>query len=395
VEIVRGLVEGRLRATLAVAVVAIGVAAAVVTASLADHFSAQFAGGVAYYRSAIQVADDAGSAAGVISLAKIDPIQRVPGVAAALPTIAVLARPGTVSPIPLATPDTVGYTDPRERAYSPLRTTVASGRQLDPNRQGEVVLGAGIAGELGARVGDTVDLPVRPRNAGPDFASHPFRVAGILRPTGTLPDRQASVGLLDAQTLLQESLPASFRDRVDPSSLASGITVYGKPGVNLDALADRIDSAVPGVAATRPSDSVRTFDQGAGFTALAAATAALAALLGGLVVAAALLVAVAERRREVALKMAFGAHAWHVAAECVLEALALTLAGGVLGLALGAGLAGLLDLAGRGIEMDVFRVSDRVVELALALAAGSGAAAALVPALRAARVDPDLALRTH
>jgi putative ABC transport system permease protein len=392
-EIIRSVAERRLRTTLAAGGILIGVLVLTVTGAMAEHFSAQFAGGVAYYRSSIQVADDAGGSAGVISLSKIDAIQRVPGVAAALPAISILARPGTVPAVPLGLPDTVGYTDPRERQLSRLKTPLASGRQLDPNRPGEVVLGADMAGELRLQVGGTIDLPVRPRNANQDFVSHTFRVVGILGRTNTLPDATASVGLLDAQTLLQESLPASFRDRVDPSSLASGITVYGKPGTDLDKLADRISASVPGVAATRPSDFVRSFDQSARFTAIAIAAALLAALFGSLLVTDAMLAAVRERGREIALKMAVGARGWHVAAELVLEAAAVGLAGGVAGLALGFGVAELLDLAGRSIGMDVFLVTDRLAKIALGLAVVLGLGAGVVPALRAVRIDPDSALR--
>ncbi len=363
--------------------------------ALAEHFSAQLAGEVAYYRSGIQVTDDAGGHAGVISLSKIDPIQRVPGVAVAVPSIAIAARPGTTSAVPLGLTDTITYTDPRERPYSGLRTPISEGRQLQANRQGEVVLGADLAGELRARVGDSVDLPVRPRSANPDFVSHKFKVVGVLGRTDTMPDATAAVGLLDAQTLLQESLPASFRDRVDPSSLASVITVYGKPGVDLDALADRISGTVPGVSAARPSDFVRSIDQGGRFTAIALAAAALGLAFGAVLMVNTMLVAVMERGRDIGLKRMLGARAWHVAAEHLLEAALLALAGGAIGVAFVMGLAALLDLAGRLVGMDVFLVTPRLVEAVLGAAAALGVASGLLPAVRAARLDPVLALRTR
>jgi putative ABC transport system permease protein len=393
VEIIRNIAQRRVRTTLTIGGIVIGVLALTVTGAMAEHFNAQFRGGVAYFSSNIQVADDAGSYAGVISLSKVDAIQRVPEVAVALPSITILARPGTASSIALGLPDTVGYTDPREPTYSRLRPVIAMGRQLQPNRQGEVVLGADVAGELKVRVGDSLDLPVRPRNPNPDFVNHPFRVVGILKKTNTLPDATASVGLLDAQMLLQESLPASFRDQVDPSSLASGITVYGRPGADLDRVADRINATVPGVSATRPSDFVRGFDQSARFTAVAVVAGLLGLAFGLLLLVDTMLLAVVEREREIGLKMAFGARAWHVAAEYLLEAVALALAGALVGFALGAGLAALLDLAGRTINMDVFMITDRLAKTVLGLAVALGLGAGLVPALRAAHLDADLVLR--
>ena len=394
-EIFRNIVERRLRTSLTIGGVVAGVLGLTLTAALAEHFDAQLAGGVAYYRASIQVADSAGSYAGVISLSKVDPIQKLPGVAVALPSIAVLARPGTTIATPLGLPDTIVYSDPRERAYSPLKTSLAAGRLLDPSHQGDVVLGADLAAEFKVRVGDRLDLPVRPPNANPDFVNHTFRVVGILRRTHTLPDATAAVGLLDAQTLLQESLPASFRDRVDPSSLASGIVVYGKRGTDLDRLADQIDAKVPGVSATRPSDYVRGFDQGARFDAIAVAAGAVTVLLAGLLLVDTMLIAVTERAHEIALKMLLGARTWHVVAEHVLEAGLLGLTGGVIGFALGVGLSYLLDLAGRSVGMDVFLVTDRVAGIALGLTVALGLVGGLVPALRAGQLDPDQALRAR
>jgi len=393
VEIIRSFVERRVRTSLAIGGVVVGVLALTLTGALAEHFDAQTAGGVAYYRTSIQVADSAGTYAGVISLTKVDPIQKLPGVAAALPTITLLARPGTTITTPLGLPDTIEYTDPAAARLSPLKTTLAAGKPLDPKHQGDVVLGADLATEFKVKVGDSIDLPVRPVDANPDFVNHAFHVIGVLRRTNTLPDAIASIGLLDAQTLLQESLPASFRDRVDPSSLASGITVYGKPGTDLDKLADQINTKVSGVSATRPSDYVRGFDQSARFDAIAIVAGGLTVLLAGLVLLDTMLMAVAERAHEIALKGLMGARMWHVVAEHVLEAFLLGLIGGALGYGLGAGLSYLLDLSGRSIGMDVFLLTPRLAKIALGLTVGIGLAAGVVPALRAVRVDPGRALR--
>jgi ABC-type lipoprotein release transport system permease subunit len=364
-----------------------------VTGALAERFDAQLAGGVAYYSSSIQVSDDASSYAGLVSLTKVDPILKLPGVAAALPAISVPARPGSLAGGPLSLPDSVVYSDPRERALSPLKTSLAAGRQLQPGKQGEVVLGAGFAAELGVRVGDSLDLPVKPRNANPDFVNHTFLVVGVLKATGSLPDVTASVGLLDAQLLLQESLPASFRDRIDPSSLATGITVYGKRGASLDQLADRINASVPGVTAVRPSDFVRGYDQGARFNVIALGVTVLALAFGAHFLVNAMQTSVTEGTPYVGLKMAFGARPGHIALERLIEATLPALTGGAIGVALGAGLALLLDLTGRSIGMDLFSVTGRLLAITLGLAIALGLGAGLVPALRAAQLDPAQALR--
>jgi putative ABC transport system permease protein len=394
VEVIRGFIERRVRSALTIAGIVLGMLALTMTGAVAEHFDAQLRGGVTYFSSNIQVADDAGTYAGVISLTKADAIGKVPGVAAAFPSISLLARPGSLNSSPLGLPDTISYSDPQEQKYSKLKTALASGRQLDPKKQGEVVLGADLASEFRLKVGDSIELPVRPKNPNPEFVNHAFKVAGILKKTNTIPDAIAGVGLLDAQMLLQESLPASFRDRVDPSSLASGVIVYGKPGVDLDQLADKINTTVPGVSATRPSVYVQSFDVGGRVTTVAIGIALLTLVFGAIFVVNTMLVSGIEREREIALKMAFGAHPWHIVAEHVLEATAMGVVGGVLGFAIAFGLAELLDLAGRSIGMDVFLVTVRQAEITLALGVALGAVAGVWPALLAARVDPDAALRT-
>src|SRR5262249_49662642 len=138
VEIIRNFVERKLRTTLAIGGVVAGMLALTLTGALAAHYDAQLAGGVAYYRASIQVADSAGRSPGVISLTKTAATQKVPSVAPALPSITVLARPGTTATSPLGLPDTIVYSDPKERTYSPLKTAIASGKPLDPKHQGEV-----------------------------------------------------------------------------------------------------------------------------------------------------------------------------------------------------------------------------------------------------------------
>jgi putative ABC transport system permease protein len=331
-------------------------------------------------------------------MSKVDPIQKVPGVAAALPAITLLARPGTTITTPLGLPDTIVYADPRERAYSPLRTSLAAGRQLDPNHQGDVVLGADVAGEFKVKVGDSLDLPVRPPNANPDFVNHTFRVVGTLQTTRTAPDNFAAISDADAQMLLKDSLPVAIRDRVDASQVTTGATVYGRPGTSLaelDRIADRINHEVPGVKATKPSDLVNSFKAGgAVFTAITTAAAVLALVIGGLSVVNTMIMAVTERFREIGLKKAVGAHTRHILREYLTEATLIGFIGGGIGYLLGLGLTSLLNSLGKASNLDLFLVTPNLTLIALGFAVALGALAGVIPAFRAARLDPVTALRT-
>jgi putative ABC transport system permease protein len=255
-----------------------------------------------------------------------------------------------------------------------------------------------MANEFKKNVGDSISLPVRPRDAKPDFVNHPFKVVGILNPTRTAPDNFAYITIPDGQMLLKDSLPAAIRDRIDVSTITMSITAYGKPGTplsELDRIADRINRQVPGIKALRPSDLVNSFKSGGAiFTAITTGAAVLALVVGGLSVVNTMIMAVTERFREIGLKKAVGAHTYHVLREYLAEAVLIGFLGGAIGYLAGLGLTTLLNTLGKSSNFELFLVTPALTALALGFAVALGALAGVIPALRAARLDPVTALRT-
>src|SRR5262249_40988197 len=150
-----------------------------------------------WYSSSIPVGAPDGQAA-LLPISTVGEIEKVPGVAAAFPGYAFDMKPGQVSTVSLAIPDTIVAYDPREAQYQAVKTSIAQGANLSATSRGEVVLGASVANEFKMHVGDRIDLPVRPKDAPPTFVNHPFTVAGILNATGTVPDSYAYIGDADA-----------------------------------------------------------------------------------------------------------------------------------------------------------------------------------------------------
>lgn len=98
---------------------------------------------------------------------------------------------------------------------------------------------------------------------------------------------------------------------------------------------------------------------------------------------------VARRTAEIGIRMALGARASDILPLVMRRGVALIAIGTVIGIAAAMGLNRLLA----GVLTEVGRVDPRVLACATALIFGVGLAACLAPALRAARLDPVVALR--
>ena len=397
-EVVRNVGRRKLRSSLTIIGIVIGIFALTTMGAVAEHFNALIGGAVDYFGSGIAVSADSGGQFSLLPVGKAEEIERVEGVEAVYPSITVPVKPGEVSTVSFGVPDTIYSSVPGEKEHSKFRTSVGSGRDLKASSRGEVVLGTSIAAEFKKKVGDSIDLPVRPHDAKPDFVNHSFRVAGIVSKTDSAPDTAAYVSLPDAQMLLKESLPATVRGGLDVSQLTQGFVVFGRPGASLselDRIADRIKAQVAGVKTTRPTDVVNSFKTGgATFAAMTTGAALLALFVGGLSVVNTMLMAVAERKREIGLKKAVGAHTWQVLREYLLEAVVIGLTGAVTGYMLGVLLTNALNVVGRATNSELFLITPTLTVLSLAFGVGLGAAAGFIPALRAARLDPVTALRT-
>jgi putative ABC transport system permease protein len=126
-------------------------------------------------------------------------------------------------------------------------------------------------------------------------------------------------------------------------------------------------------------------------TGVLAAIAGISLLVGGVGVSNIMLVSVRERTKEIGLRKAVGARPRDIGLQFLLEAVLLTTIGGILGMALGIGAA---------VAVSSFTpVPAAVTWWALALAFGVSAAVGIifgvVPAQRAGRLDPVVALRTE
>jgi putative ABC transport system permease protein len=399
VEILRNISRRKLRSVLTISGIVIGVLALTTMGAIAENFNALLDGGVKYFGSNVQVGAPDGQSAALLPISKVDEIKKVDGVAAAFPSYGFSAKPGAVATVSFGIPDTIVASDPAENDWAGIKVTFAQGHQIDPGSTGQVLLGSTIDKEFNKKIGDTIDLPVRPADAKPDFVSHTFTVVGILNATLTAPDSFAYINIADGQALLKDSLPIAIRDQIDVKQITEGINVYGKAGTSLselDQIADRINAQVTGVKATRPSVIVNSFKSGGAiFTGITTAAALLALVIGGLSVVNTMFMAVAERVREIGLKKAVGATTRNIMGEFLLEATFIGALGGVIGYGLGAVITIIANATTPPGQSTLFLLTLRLTVFALGFAVALGAIAGILPAWRAARLDPVTALRNQ
>ena len=399
-EILRNIWRRKLRSILTISGIVIGIFALTTFGAFAENFNALIDGGVKYFGGSVQVGAPDGQTGGVLPMSKIDEIKKVDGVVAAFAGYGFSAKPGGTIVVSFGVPDTIASVDPDENNYSALKLTYSSGRGITANSRGEVALGSTIAREFKKKVGDTIDLPIRPADAKADFVNHTFNVVGIINETKTAPDTFAYINLADGQMLLKDSLPAPLRDSLDVTTITEGITVYGKPGISLadlDKIADRINNEVTGVKATKPSDLVNAFKAGgAVFTGAAVAAALIALIVGGLSIINTMFMAVSDRVREIGLKKAVGATTSNIMGEFLIEATMMGLIGGLVGYGLGVLLVVVRNVAFPAADgSSLFLITPTLTAIAIGFATVLGALAGIFPAWRAARLDPVIALRNE
>ena len=124
-------------------------------------------------------------------------------------------------------------------------------------------------------------------------------------------------------------------------------------------------------------------------TGLLAAVAGVSLLVGGIGIMNIMLVSVTERTREIGIRLAIGAQESQVLLQFLVEAIVLSLFGGVIGILAGLGIAA---LATRAIRIP-FVLDPAIVIFAFAFSALVGVLFGYFPARRAARLNPIDALR--
>ena len=373
----------RLRAALTMLGVVIGVASVVALVGVGQGTTANITSRLAGLGTNLLTINPRNGSSG-ITLEDVAAIGKVAGVAAVAPelqtsaTVAVGTKNTSTSVI--GTSSSYAYV----RAYDMWQGTFLTDATTTQDLR-VVVLGATVADDLGldaSAVGSQITIN-----------GLPFQVIGITQPKGGSgfadPDDQVMVPV----GVVRKYFVAGDTVRTVGVSVASVDQMADVKAQIEDLLRQRHDLAATAdddFSILDQSQLLDTANQIAGTLALLlGGIASISLIVGGIGIMNIMLVSVRERTREIGIRKAVGARSRDILAQFLLEALTLSLLGGLIGIVLGLGVsAGIARIAGWS-----FVLSPTVVAVAVLFSLAVGVIFGVWPARQAARLDPISALR--
>jgi putative ABC transport system permease protein len=269
-----------------------------------------------------------------------------------------------------------------------LNTGVARGTWLNAGtaREPVVVLGSAAAAQLGV---DRVD-PGRRVWLGDQW----FDVAGVLEPSPLAPDVDTSVliGYPAAQRYLGYVVLTGGEQKAGPASSIYVRAATGHEAAVQSLLARTVNPQAPNeVNVSQPSDVLTARAAAAGaFDSLFLGLGVVALIVGAVGVANIMIISVLERRSEIGLRRALGATKGQIRTQFLAESILLAVIGGAVGVL--AGIAATAVYASSKHWAIVIPAEAWTGGIASAILIG--AFAGLMPAARASRMPPTVALRT-
>ncbi|HEY4228228.1 MAG TPA: ABC transporter permease [Candidatus Limnocylindrales bacterium] len=379
--------RGRVRAALTMLGVIIGVASVVGLVSVGRGTTARITDQLNSLGTNLLTISPSGGGGSTSTLTLDDAtaIAALPGLAGVAPEIQTQAAVAT-SATNTTTTSIVGTSADylAVRAYEVWQGAFLAPIAVDQGLR-QVVLGATVATDLGLgaeAVGSQVTI-----------GGLPFEVIGILQPKGGAgfanPDDEVLVPL----GVVRKYFVAGTGIRTVGVSVADGYDMQ----TARDSIAELL-RVRHGIGAT-DTDDFQIFDQtqllaaastiSGTLTLLLGGIASIALIVGGIGIMNIMLVSVRERTREIGIRKALGARGRDILSQFLIEALTLSIIGGLIGVLLGLVVSAVIGkIAGWGFIFD-----PNTVAVATVFSLAVGIVFGVWPARQAARLDPVIALR--
>jgi len=242
-----------------------------------------------------------------------------------------------------------------------------------PTDSGGIIAGARTADVLGIRTGDRIAV---------NGESMP--VAAILSPTGSQDDHLLFTGLAAAQRVLGRPGQISM---AEVAALCNACPI--------DDMVRQIAGVLPEARVTAISQVVKgRMETLSRFGAFSMGMSAVVILVGSLVVLTTMMSSVRERREEIGIFRAMGFRRSHVMTIIFTEAALIAGPAGVIGYLAGTGATLLAVRLVSGAEHLSLNPDPLLFGAAMLVAVAVGLSASIYPAIMAARLDPNTALRS-
>ena len=378
---------GRLRAALTMLGVIIGVASVVALVGVGQGTTSNITQRLSSLGTnllTITTAGANGGASSTLTTDDSDAIGKLDGVAGLAPesSTQALVAAGTET----TTTSIVGTTEDYAsvRAYDVWVGSFLTDTAVEHDLR-VAVLGATTASDLGldeTAIGSQITI-----------GGLPFQLIGILQPKGGAtfqdPDDQVliPIGIVHKYFVAGDgvrTIGVSVADQAQMTNVTTAITALLRQRHDL-AATDQSDFSIFDQA-----QLLQTASSISGtLTLLLGGIASISLIVGGIGIMNIMLVSVRERTREIGIRKAVGARGRDILAQFLIEALTLSVLGGVVGIALGLAVSGLIARVGN----IAFAISPTTLAVALLFSLAVGVVFGVWPARQAARLDPITALR--
>ncbi len=373
----------RLRAALTMLGVVIGVASVVALVGVGQGTTSNITSRLAGLGTNLLTINPSNGSEG-LSLDDVAAVATIPEVAAVAPE---LQTSGTVAAGDESSSTSVIGTNASYalvRAYDVWQGTFLTDATVDKNLR--VVV-------LGATVADDLKLDATALGTEVTIDGLPFQVIGILQAKGGTgfqdPDNQVMIPVgvarkyfVGGDSLRTIGVSVTSVDAMGAAKTSITTVLREEHGL---AAADEDDFSILDQA-----QLLETATSIAGTLALLlGGIASISLLVGGIGIMNIMLVSVRERTREIGIRKAVGARSRDILAQFLIEALTLSVLGGMIGIVVGLAVSAFIgQLAGWG-----FAFSPTIVAVALLFSLVVGVVFGVWPARQAARLDPISALR--